>query len=155
MLDADESFGCRETFILPRAIDTEEMHVSSSDSSQAGEIDPQVTVSIEEPALSQSPIVADVGTVQQAMAELLRMQHAIATRPDNSSIKELEKIYEMRLREKEEKTKQRGLELQIEMQRTRWRQLNLEFEKEECKKDREKQAKLITSLLERLEPKRS
>lgn len=88
------------------------------------------------------------------MAELLKMQHAFAARPSEVRVIELEKMNEARLREEEEKTKQRGLELQIEIQRTKRRQLELEFEREERQKDREEQAKLIASLVQRLEPKK-
>ncbi|CAI5739713.1 unnamed protein product [Peronospora destructor] len=118
----------------------------------------QVTFDGTEPSeephpLPQSPIARDVVTVQQAMAELLKMQHAFATRPYQANVMELEKINEARLREEEEKTKQRSLELQIEMQRTRQRQLELDFEKDERKKDREEQVKLIASLVQCLKPK--
>ena len=65
---------------------------------------------------------------------------------------ELEKMNEARLREEEEKTKQRDLELLIEKQRTKRRQMELEFERMERQKDREEQAKLIASIVERLQP---
>jgi hypothetical protein len=104
-------------------------------------------------APAQEPVTGDLVTAQQAMAELLKMQHAFAARPSEVRVIELEKMNEARLREEEEKTKQRGLELQIEIQRTKRRQLELDFEREERKKDREEQAKLIASLVQRLEPK--
>ncbi|KAH7485207.1 hypothetical protein PRIC1_004502 [Phytophthora ramorum] len=102
----------------------------------------------------QTPVVGDLVTVHQAMAELFKMQEAIALRPSDARIIELEKQNEARLREEGEKTKQRSLELQIEIERTKRRQLELEFEREERKKDREEQTKLIASLLQRLEPKK-
>ncbi|KAF4138650.1 hypothetical protein GN958_ATG12155 [Phytophthora infestans] len=108
----------------------------------------------EEPTPSQEPVTVDLITVQQAMAELIKMQHAIATAPSDAPFRELEKINATRVREEEEKTKQRGIELQIEIQRTKRRQLELEFEREERKKDREEHAKLIVSLVQRLEPKK-
>ena len=145
--------GRRDKLVCPGAIGTDQMQVTSDDAGPAAPVTVDATESSEAPTLPQSPIGEDVVTVQQAMAELLKMQHAFATRPYQMNVSELEKINEARLREEEEKTKQRGLELQIEMQRTRRRQLELDFEKEERKKDREEQAKLIASLVERLEPK--
>ncbi|KAI9910559.1 hypothetical protein PsorP6_011033 [Peronosclerospora sorghi] len=105
-------------------------------------------------ALPSSPVTGDLVTVQQAMAELLKVQHEIAARSTESrSVLEVEKMTEARIREEEEKTKQRGLQLQIEIERTKRRQLELDFEREERKKDREEQAKLVVRLLECLVPK--
>ncbi|CAI5705555.1 unnamed protein product [Peronospora farinosa] len=145
----------RDISMLPRTIDTaDQMPISSDASFPDAQVTADVTEPMDESSVPQSPIDGDVVTVQQAMAELFKMQQAFATRPYQANVIELEKINEARVREEEEKTKQRGLELQIEMQRTRRRQLELDFEKEERKKDREEQAKLIASLFERLEPKR-
>uniref|UniRef100_A0AAV1UHC5 Myb/SANT-like domain-containing protein n=1 Tax=Peronospora matthiolae TaxID=2874970 RepID=A0AAV1UHC5_9STRA len=94
----------------------------------------------------------DLATVQQAMGELLKMQHVLATRPSEGGlVTALGLMNEARLREEEEKTKQRDLELLVEKQRTKRRQMELDFERNERKKDREEQAKLIASLLERLQ----
>ncbi|CAI5722207.1 unnamed protein product [Hyaloperonospora brassicae] len=116
-------------------------------------------VSEEQSAAPSSPDGLDTGdltTVQQAMGELLKMQHAFAMNLSGGGggglMAELEKMNEARLREEEEKTKQRDLELLIERQRTKRRQIELEFERMERQKDREEQAKLIASIVERLQP---
>ncbi|KAG7375227.1 hypothetical protein PHYPSEUDO_002419 [Phytophthora pseudosyringae] len=152
----------REVFVLPRAIGTEQTQIQPGDSHPAAEPPapqlPQIMDGFEEPApastLAPEPVTGDLVTAQQAMAELMKMQHTFAARPSEVRVLELEKMNEARLREEEEKTKQRGLELQIEIQRTKRRQLELEFEREERKKDREEQARLIASLVQRLEPKK-
>ncbi|ETK86497.1 hypothetical protein F441_09018 [Phytophthora nicotianae CJ01A1] len=141
----------REVLKVPKASGTKQTQSQPSDSEPAVT---QETVANEEPAPSQQPVTGDLVTVQQAMAELIKMQHAFATGPSEIHIHALEKMNEARIREEEEKTKQRGIELQIEIQRTKRRQLELEFEREERKKDREEHAKLIASLVQRLEPKR-
>ncbi|KAG2973682.1 hypothetical protein PC121_g23648 [Phytophthora cactorum] len=140
-----------EVFKLPRLIGTKQTEIQRGDSEPPV---PQETEAVEEPAPPLEPVTGDLITVQQAMAELIKMQHAFAARPSEVRVIELEKMNEARLREEEEKTKQRGLELQIEIQRTKRRQLELEFEREERKKDREEQAKLIASLVQRLEQKK-
>ncbi|POM70807.1 Hypothetical protein PHPALM_12705 [Phytophthora palmivora] len=143
----------REVFVLPRAIGSEQTQIQPGNSYPAAEPVAEMTT-VGEPVAPQEPVTGDLVTAQLAMAELIKMQHAFAARPSEVRVIELEKMNEARLREEEEKTKQRGLELQIEMQRTKRRQLELEFEREERKKDREEQAKLIASLVERLEPRK-
>ncbi|KAL3667790.1 hypothetical protein V7S43_007341 [Phytophthora oleae] len=151
----------REVFVLPRAVGIEQVQPDDSYAAEALVAQsprtprtPQGTEAVEEPAPAPKPVTGDLVTAQQAMAELMKMQHAFAARPSEVRVIELEKMNEARLREEEEKTKQRGLELQIEIQRTKRRQLEMEFEREERQKDREEQAKLIASLVQRFEPKK-
>lgn len=136
---------------LPRAIDTEQTQMQPGDSVET--LDAQVTKATKAPALLEKPVM-DFVTFQQALGELIKLQQAYAVQPSKLHVVELEKINQARLREEEEKTKQCGFELQIEIQRTKRRQLELDFEREERRKDREEQAKLIASLLERLDPKK-
>ncbi|KAK1942971.1 hypothetical protein P3T76_005608 [Phytophthora citrophthora] len=148
----------REVFVLPRIEQAQLEALNAADdlvarSPRAPRI-LQRTEQVEEPEPVPQPVTGDLVTAQLAMAELMKMQHAFAARPSEIRVLELEKMNEARLREEEEKTKQRGLELQIEIQRTKRRQLEMEFEREERQKDREEQAKLIASLVKRLEPKR-
>ncbi|KAG6612386.1 Neutral ceramidase [Phytophthora cinnamomi] len=157
----------REVYVLPRPRSEPEQvqspvraYGAEATATSVGTVEvqtPRTPVAAPEPVAApavEDPVAGDLVTAQQAMAELLKMQHAFAARPSELRVIELEKMNEARLREEEEKTKQRGLELQIEIQRTKRRQLELEFEREERQKDREEQAKLIASLVQRLEPKR-
>ncbi|KAJ8524978.1 hypothetical protein ON010_g16137 [Phytophthora cinnamomi] len=157
----------REVYVLPRPRSEPEQvqspvraYGAEATATSVGTVEvqtPRTPVAAPEPVAApavEEPVAGDLVTAQQAMAELLKMQHAFAARPSELRVIELEKMNEARLREEEEKTKQRGLELQIEIQRTKRRQLELEFEREERQKDREEQAKLIASLVQRLEPKR-
>eukprot|EP00644_Phytophthora_capsici_P009067 jgi/Phyca11/504201/fgenesh2_kg.PHYCAscaffold_6_\ len=146
----------REVFVLPR-IEQAQPEDSNADEAFVAQSPraPQRSEVVEEPEPMPKPVIGDLVTAQLAMAELMKMQHAFAARPSEVRVMELEKMNEARLREEEEKTKQRGLELQIEIQRTKRRQLEMEFEREERQKDREEQAKLIASLVQRLEPKKN
>ncbi|CEG41277.1 uncharacterized protein PHALS_11634 [Plasmopara halstedii] len=141
----------REVFMLPRAIGIEQTQIQPGDSSETQE--PQVTEASETFATLEEP-VPDLLTVKQAMGELLKMQHVFAARSGEIRVVDIEKMNEARLREEEEKTRQRSFELQIEIQRTKRRQLELEFERDERRKDREEQAKLIANLLQHFEPKK-
>ncbi|KAE8991051.1 hypothetical protein PR003_g22467 [Phytophthora rubi] len=157
----------REVYVLPRPQEQVQPHVAEAASKPtevavmqhapaqtAGPVFVGPEPVVASSSVGQEPVAGDLVTAKQAMAELLKMQHAFAARPSEVRVIELEKMNEARLREEEEKTKQRGLELQIEIQRTKRRQLELEFEREERQKDREEQAKLIASLVQRLEPKK-